>query len=80
MQSHNVSAVHKLNAKNTPVFTPERCAISFVCLFGSIANVRSVYLQERYGQFSLLHVKVRKTLMNVCSKPLIQKIQHIVGC
>ena len=56
MQSHNASAVHKLNAKNTPVFTPERCAISFVCLFGSIANVRSVYLQERYGQLTRRHL------------------------
>ena len=56
---------------------------SFVRLFGSVDNIKHIYLQEMYPQLTEdisaasceSEKDIDKTLMNVCSKPLIQRIQ-----
>ena len=51
VQSRNASVVHELNAK-IPQFHSREMRRSFFRLFGSIANVRPVYLREMYRQLT----------------------------
>ena len=43
MQSRNACVMHELNPK-MPQFHSREMRRSFVCLFGSVANIRPVYL------------------------------------
>ena len=51
VQSRNACVMHELNAK-MPQFHSREMRRSFVRLFGSVANIRPVYLREIYHQLT----------------------------